>query len=317
MIIDIPTSSSFENVANILLHSAWKNLVKLIKNYEDFEELKKYEPEMIDQEQLNLFWTYERPILDSSLALVQQAVEFYLKGRIVEVSPYLIIGKEPRYWPRGCNKSDFSFSEFRTIDAQDLIIVHDTVVEKKLSKEFSELYSEMRKKRNSIMHTVDSKLSVSPEELAISILSVHSEMVGKGRWIRTLISLLGSATEFQILKDGIKDSDDYVYPEVHDNFALVVTHLESSYVKEFLNFDKMADSLECHHCIGIMEQNEFYDTKWRDGHIPTVQKLEYETDRYRCAICEYEFIFDSTPCNVCDRISIRQEDGICVWCEKD
>jgi len=315
MIIDIPSPSSFENVANNLLLSAWQNLVKLFKSYEEFKELKHYDPDLIDQEKLGMFWRFERPILDSSLALVQQAVEFYLKGRIVGVSPFLIIGKEPRHWPNGCNKTDISFSEFRTIDAQDLIKVHDTVAENKLSPTFANFYSELRKKRNAIMHTVDSNLTVVPEELATSILTVHSEMIGEKRWINSLISLLRSSTQYQILKDGVSDSDSYVYAECHEQFALVVNNLKPSLVKKFFNFDKKATSLECHHCIGIIENCEFYDTKWLDDYIPTLQKLESETDRYRCAICENEFCFDSTPCEDCDRISIASENGKCVWCK--
>lgn len=67
------------------------------------------------------------PSLSSSLSLVQQAIEFFLKGAIVDTSPYLLIVDEPRNWPAGCSMQDIPFANFRTLDAQDLPRVHDTV----------------------------------------------------------------------------------------------------------------------------------------------------------------------------------------------
>ena len=106
------------------------------------------------------YWASAQKPLSVALALVQQGTELLLKSRIIEVSPFLIFKGDPSLWPSGCDKQEISFSEFKTIDAQDLIRVHDTVVTSRLTEEFKNRYENLRRKRNTIMHTVDKNVCV-------------------------------------------------------------------------------------------------------------------------------------------------------------
>ena len=82
---------------------------------------------------------------------MQQGVELILKGKITYISPYLLITDSPSKWPSPYKDNEISFSQFRTLDAQDLIKVHDIFADAKISDEFAKLYNSLREKRNAII----------------------------------------------------------------------------------------------------------------------------------------------------------------------
>ena len=55
--------------------------------------------------------------LAMSVNLFHQALDFLLKGRIVEISPYLLICGFSSDWPKGVDKKDILFSELYTLDS--------------------------------------------------------------------------------------------------------------------------------------------------------------------------------------------------------
>jgi hypothetical protein len=89
--------------------------------------------------------------LANALAIIQQAQELGLKSRIAAVSPYLLIAGDPRGWPKN-SAGDLSFSEFRTIDASDLIRVHNTVCSTGVDDRFVQVFEDTRRRRNLIVH---------------------------------------------------------------------------------------------------------------------------------------------------------------------
>ena len=129
------------------------------------------------------FWASAQKPLITSLALVQQAAELLLKGKIADVSPFLLISGDAKNWPKGCDKADISFVDFRTIDAQDLIRVFNTVADKRLDDTFVERYENLRRIRNRIMHSVDKKFRTNPKEIILTILEVIHNLVEPRSWI--------------------------------------------------------------------------------------------------------------------------------------
>lgn len=117
MLIDIPSELEFSVTAENLINGAWNSLIKLISEYEILKSLGS------SKKTLDQYWTYAKPELTTALAMVQNAVEFYLKGKIISISPYLLISLEPRNLPKSSTNSDISFSSFRMLDAQDLVKV--------------------------------------------------------------------------------------------------------------------------------------------------------------------------------------------------
>ncbi|EIM25232.1 hypothetical protein MicloDRAFT_00059540 [Microvirga lotononidis] len=145
MIIDLPTSAYYPERSENLLHLAASMCFELVHQTESWG----YEH---DEETLEAYWQRTQPTLSNALTLVQQAQEMGLKGRIASVSPYLLISKEPRDWPRGSDKQDLPFSTFRTVDAGDLPKIHDTVCLPRLTEEQKALFEEIRSHRNIIVH---------------------------------------------------------------------------------------------------------------------------------------------------------------------
>lgn len=118
-----------------------------------------------DPEMAAAFWEASRQRLSVSLATAQQGVEFILRSRIAEISPFLLIGSLPLDWPRKCDQQDTQFADFRTIAAQDLLRVHDAVAPAWLGPDFLAKFEELRKTRNAIMHTVDARVSPRAEDV--------------------------------------------------------------------------------------------------------------------------------------------------------
>ena len=84
---------------------------------------------------------------------------------------YHSITDSPSKWPSPYKDNEISFSQFRTLDAQDLIKVHDIFADAKISDEFAKLYNSLREKRNAIMHSVDNNLNIEVNEIIKNILS--------------------------------------------------------------------------------------------------------------------------------------------------
>lgn len=125
MIKDIPSSEEFDSAAKAQFDFAWDIVMSfliLIEDVKGFVDVK--------EEDEKAFWEGARQRIVTSLIITQQGVELAIKGKLVRISPNLLISGSYSDWPKDKDDSGVSFSEFRTIDAQDLIKVHDTVHEK-------------------------------------------------------------------------------------------------------------------------------------------------------------------------------------------
>jgi len=131
------------------------------------------------------FWVSAQMPLSNALVLTQQGIEFLLKSRIVEVSPYLLLANNPREWPANCREKDISFAHFRTVDAQDLTKIHDTVYPRRLDAAFSDQIEEIRRTRNTLMHTVDRNMRLIPTDIWKWILEASSTLIGEHVWLKT------------------------------------------------------------------------------------------------------------------------------------
>lgn len=277
MLIDIPDEIEFKTAAENLINSAWNSLIKLISEYEILDDLGTRE------ETLNQYWQLAKPELTTALAMVQNAVEFYLKGKILSISPYLLISMEPRNLPKSSNNSDVSFSRFRMLDAQDLIKVHNTFANTRLTEEFQTWFQEMRFLRNRIMHTVDRGISVTPNDLARSILLCHKFLAGDHLWLTTRYKYLDRSPEYGISLDDDLPNHTYIILALHREASKIIKGLTPADSIKFFNYDKKSRSKPCEACQKIFEQNEYFDSKWTDEFIDTIQSNQ--SGFGECIIC--------------------------------
>jgi len=227
MIQNIPKHEDFINSGLSLLNFGWETVASLLTDLDDAEGWGVDVDEVSDA-----FWQASKQRLATSLAVAQQGVEFILKGKIVEINPYLLISSNLKDWPSSCDKKDISFADFRTIDANDLIRVHNTFTKERLSDSFISKFEELRKKRNAIMHTVDRRLDLHVTDVIVEILSLHKHLFPDLNWVNVRRDFLEKAPFTEL------HSYDYVEPRLIWEFSLITELLKPAHMKEFFDFDK-------------------------------------------------------------------------------
>ncbi len=301
MIVDIPTKSDFFASADHMVNEAWENISMLAHNYFDLEinnhfylsSRNEYEEFILN---LDEYWNFARPKLISALTLVLQSVEFKLKGLIADISPYLLITSSSRQIPKADDKGVISFSQFHSIDAQDLITVYETFSDKKLSTKFKKWYAEIRVLRNKFMHTVDKSSDISPELIFKSIVFAHNELNKKElHWIahryKYKAEHSGCGIDF-----GKEPESGYIIEmlQVHYELTGAIHVCSREGANEFFGFDIEENSFYCRHCVSVMSQYEWFDSKHIDYCLGTVQ-MNKRSGLYQCVFCrnEYEELPDS------------------------
>lgn len=313
MILDFPTKQDFFGAANDYLNSSWSSVIELIN---EFEELRSTIEDSKHEDESKRYWRSAKQTLISATALVQQAVEFYIKGEISDVSPYLLISGNPQNWPKGCNKNNIVFSSFRTLDAQDLLKVHDTVCEKRFSDKFIQWYESLRVIRNKVIHTVDKSLSVKPEEVMEFILSAHKYFSKSETWFESRRQYLKQTpiNSMKIIQDD-ENSECYILQSLLIEFRIVIDVLAPSKIKFYLDFDKRAKSIHCPNCLKIVSRIDFWDHESVFDCGKTYQETN-NTGVFECNLCHYQGCIVKKKCEEdgCESIFLDSSSGICLEC---
>jgi hypothetical protein len=249
--------------------------------------------------------------------MVQHAVEFYLKAKILSISPYLLISSESRTLPKKSDSTDISFTEFRTLDAQDLLKVHNTFSSERLGDDFKQWFNNMRLMRNKIMHTVDKNLSIEPADLAVSILQGHEYLVGKNCWIDSRTSFLNRSPEHGVKIGSTEEHDAYIHLAIHREISLVIKSITPSNSKRFFKYDKKLLSETCTSCYEKFSHCDFFDCKWTDSFVQTLQKKSSTSGEMECFICGNTTAISKIECDECGSFSVSSSTKKCMWCEID
>lgn len=253
MIIDIPTENEFVEAGLDYLNFAWDSSIQLLV---DIEEglIDKNPQEYLDSSQRKL---------QSAIALIHQGIELILKGKIVHVSPFLLISSKPDNWPKSCAQQNISFSEFRTIDAQDLVKVVNTVHSHRLPDKFVTLFNQLRGERNKVIHSVGPNSILTPIAVIELILDVFGLLLPSLEWlhIRACYTSEQSSSYFGELAHENDVSLAYSLGILQREFSHVIKSLSPSKVKNHFNFDKKKKSFICSNCESMREKEHFFELK--------------------------------------------------------
>ncbi|WP_312737422.1 hypothetical protein [Stenotrophomonas sp.] len=202
MIKDVPERSDFDGIGNALLNQAWGDLISLLANLEAAKNwlAESGDEEGADEADEEAYWASAATKLSTALAIAHQAAEFYIKGRIVEVSPFLLLANGVRDWPRADSDGHTSFSKLRTVDAQDLVRLHDRCASAPMGDAFKRQLEDLRVQRNAIMHTVNKEIVLSSNDLIRTILGIHRNLVG-GSWLAFRRSSLENSGDRKLYSD--------------------------------------------------------------------------------------------------------------------
>jgi hypothetical protein len=300
MVNNIPEAEDFYESGKGLLDFAWNTVAILLTN---LDNAKYYG---VDEEEVSeTYWNASKRSLTTALAITQQGVEFVLKGKIAEISPFLLISDPPQRWPSPYDCKDIDFAQFRTIDAQDLVRVHDTFSASRLDPNFVDKFNSLREKRNAIMHSVDKKLSVHVTEVFEAILSMHKALFPDKGWGKVRRSFL------EISPDSELGGIDFVTNMLCWEFYLVFSLLTPAKVKEFFKVDKKQRSYFCPKC---------YED--RDSHVDFEYKLAVldpkgpKSTKLYCPVCDehYDVIRQQCDEDDCPGNVISEEYGFCLNC---
>jgi len=235
MVIDVPTADDFRAYGLRYLNLGWGAALRIAIEIIDLQE---YDSDKVLKSD---FIKAAEPELATALSLVEQGVEFLLKSRIATVSPWLLISRNPDGWPRRCDKEDVPFAEFHILDAQDLVKVHDTVAAVQLPGEFTEMFRELRRKRNAMMHTVDPRIKASIAEIMEHVLLNVEILSAAHSWPEEREKFLATT------RDSTVDADLTGF-QLAREFGAVIEHLPSRLLKRFLGFSKKRRSYLCPIC---------------------------------------------------------------------
>jgi len=318
MITDIPTSTDFQNAGINLLNLAWDSTIELLLERRAYDDIN------TNYSIGEVYWKSAQPVLSSSLSLVQQGVEFFLKGKIADVSPYLLIMGMPSSFPKNSHKQSTSFSDFRTIDAQDLIRVHDTVCKTRLSDTFCQWYDELRRLRNKLMHTVDNTIVITDKDVLLKIMEACDYFFEHRSWIETrsryLMSSPGEYLSQNIPLEQISDDEKTAYhlAQLQSEIMAVIEYLEPQYGKRFFGFQKKEPRYICLHCLSVREQDSFFEYKDdEEVLLNTAQIVDSglsPLNLVHCIFCDGNYLIKREKCKNCGKDIVDVHNGLCLSC---
>lgn len=302
MITDLPKSADLNGSALALLNMAWETAFGVLRLL-DRSEIETWDDDGSVREE---YYASRQPALRHALVMVHQAQELGLKARIVAVSPYLLLVGEPRLWPSGADRRPTSFEEFRTLDAADLVRVHNTVCDAPLDSNFIRQFEEGRRARNKIVHLGGHRIVSNAREILILILETHAALFPDVRWatVRMDHELNGGYA--------IAGGTDVESSLLHD-FELLQRVVAPRHIRKHFGFDKRRRSFMCLSC-----SSEQLD--WEDG-SRFAQLVEGREDQLFCAVCtETRTVLreicgvDGCPCDVLWMDSYKW--GTCLHCNQ-
>lgn len=262
-----------------MLNQAWQDLVGLQIAVEEASQ-------WVDSSDLEEYWRAATTKLATTLSLAHQAAEFFLKGRIVEVSPFLLVANSPKDWPKEDGDGNTSFSKFRTVDAQDLPRLHDRVSSERMQSDFLIIVEKLRARRNAIMHTVARDLEVQVAELVRWILEIHRNLVC-GDWVQFRRDALNGAGTTHLY------SSDWVDPQLVREFLAVEEMLSAAEVERHFRIPAKRRRYLCPHCTWetMADFDEFVFSAFLEPSTPGSESVH-------CGLCRCGYDVVRVDCGV-------------------
>ena len=258
------------------------------------------------EEEQREFWAAAQRPMASALALVEQGTQLLLKARIAAVSPFLLIAGDVRYWPRRVDEEDTPFAAFRTLDAQELIRAHNAVASERLDADFAQSFEDLRKRRNTIMHTIDRNLTVTANEIVRLCLESIHRLVGPYKWIDLRRDYL-YRTPVNTATGG-----DWVETQVIREINDLLRFLNKKELLRYFGFDRAQRHYICPTCKMSDQTGNL--------NVTTAQLKPNEPDSTSvyCFLCDQDTAVARTNCdqNGCPGNVVAIDEGYCLTCGK-
>jgi hypothetical protein len=336
MLKNIPTSDSMEQVSLRLYFTAWGHVTQVISEMiqietedaklEQMEEQMEQEylafhgtpisPERIDKD---AFVTRAQPDLQLAYTLIQQSQEIALKAKICAVSPFLLLlGSDVRTWP----KDDADFTQFRTIDASDLIKVVNTVCHHGISEKFSNFYQIVRRERNIISHLGTYNNPLYPNIILDMLVDQYEELYKDRVWLRDRANFRNK-TRHTFLHSALNPYYFNENMEILCELSVLFTVLNNKQYKSLFGFSKTARRYICHACCYDAMGEKYGPSKFIT--VARTATLIKGKQALFCHLCEKEYPIRHYQClNDRCKSNVISDDHdwaghchMCGWDQKD
>ena len=298
MIANLPTAADLYQSGKELLDFAWDTTSNLLTEFDE-ADCYGYDKEEISEK----YWAAARRRLTTSLAVAQQGAEFILKGKIAAISPYLLIADAPTKWPSPYEGKPIDFSDFKTVDAQDLIRIYDTFSNQPLAPAFIEKFHSLRERRNAIMHSVSNKVTVHVSEVVESILFIHKALFPTESWPAVRREFLENSPDSEL------GSGEYAINRVCWETSIVKELLKPARVLELLGVDKKQRSYICPKCLDNANTDAGFEFK-----LAVLRPKSPTATRLYCPVCNEEHKVEREHCDDCPGNVKCAETGTCLTC---
>jgi hypothetical protein len=292
MILDLPTSEDFKRSGVTYLNLAFSRVLGLLRHL-DQSEVHIWD---IDGSVTSEYWEAAQEPLATAKTLLHQGCEFLIKGRICQVSPYLLLSQNPNKWPSNCAKKDVSFSDYRTIDAQDLLKVADTVCKDRFPDQFVTLFNRIRQDRNKLTHTAKSGVILDPSNILKDILNIYSSLFKSSDWLKQRRIYLSNNYE------AIVYSTDHINCYLSWELLKVFSLLKPSEVQKYFGYNKKQRAYICPVC-DCVEQFK----------IGQLKPNKPDSTNLSCVICEKLVPILRKSCKHC-RGNVLDKSYFCLSC---
>ena len=144
MIKNLPTHTDFENVSKQCLTQSFNLLYKVYENYSEYDD------DIIREEvSLEQIWEHNLGTIRTSLILLHQGIETYMKSAICKTTPLLLIEKTRTDWPTLPSRTDKEFDSLYTISGEALLTTFCAVsTDITIDEDFIQFIETIRQKRN-------------------------------------------------------------------------------------------------------------------------------------------------------------------------
>lgn len=207
MIENVPTADEMLTVSLRLYFKAWSDVADILMEWRQYSpnsfperhpDRGEYhiEPAASDGPDRAKDWREyieaAQTDLQAILALIQQSQEIGLKARICAVSPYLLL-KRTEVRASDPARNVWDFTDFPTLDASELIRVHDVFCPSAMPQAFRAAYDEIRRNRNKIAHLGLYRDSIDPSRIIDSLQLQYRALYPERNWMedRLRFSTLG------------------------------------------------------------------------------------------------------------------------------
>lgn len=301
MITDIPDKEDFLQSGLSMLNLAWDAVARLFIDL-DYADLDAEGEEELTKK---AYWKAAQHPISVALALAQQGIELLLKGRIAEVSPFLLL-TGPRDWPSGCNDKDTPFADFRTIEAHELIRIHDAVVRERLSGSFKSQFENIRRLRNTVFHSVDKRLRPTAEDVLRVVLEAVHCLYEPRSWIRLRRDYL-ERTPNSIAYSSPGSELILITEALH-----AISILKPFETKKYLGFRKNRRRYICYTCALNCSDADL------EPKIAVLDPNSPDSTTLYCFVCDKHYAVVREKCTNagCQGNVIDAEDRICLSCYK-